>query len=81
MRLRLFSFNIQLRRHVDLIGDVFAVLFALAHTLGKKIFDLPVDRAEIILCPGGDSGVELGRETQRDLLFLLIVHINRGCPS
>ena len=58
------SLEIELGRNVDLLADVFAVLFPLAHALGQKILDLAVDGAEIVLCPGGDGGVELGGQAQ-----------------
>ena len=48
------SLEIELGRNVDLLADVFAVLFPLAHAFGQKILDLAVDGAEIVLCPGGD---------------------------
>ena len=73
--------NIQLGRNIDLIRDVFPILFSLSDAFGEQIFDLTVHRAKIILCPGGNGGVELGGEAQRKLLFLIIVHINTGCPS
>ena len=50
--------EIQLRRDVQLVGDIFPVLFALTHALGKQIFDLPVHRAEVILCPSGKMIVD-----------------------
>ena len=65
------SLEIELGRNVDLLADVFAVLFPLAHTLGQKILDLAVDGAEIVLCPGGDGGVELGGQAQGHLLLAL----------
>ena len=68
------SLEIELGRDVDLLADVFAVLFPLAHALGQKILDLAVDRAEIVLCPGGDGGVELGGQAQGHLLFGVVVH-------
>ena len=68
------SLEIELGRNVDLLADVFAVLFPLAHALGQKILDLAVDGAEIVLCPGGDGGVELGGQAQGHLLFGVVVH-------
>ena len=57
-------FDVQLWGDVDLIGDVFAVLFALADTFGEKVFDLTVHRTKIIFGPSGDGGVELGGEAE-----------------
>ena len=53
-------FKVKFGRYVDFVGNIFSVLFALADTFGKQIFDLTVDRAEIVLRPGGDSVVQLG---------------------
>ena len=69
------SLEIELRRHVDLFADVLTVLFPLAHTFGQQIFDLAIDGTEIVLRPGGDGGVELGRKAQRNLLFGVVVHV------
>lgn len=66
--------EIQFWRDVQLVGDIFPVLFALTHALGKQIFDLSVHRAEVILCPCRDSVVQLCRQPQRDLLFSVITH-------
>ena len=63
-------FNIKFYRLVDRIGNVFAVFLALLDALGQKIFDLPVDRTEIILRPRSYGIVQLCRKAQRDLLFL-----------
>ena len=68
------SLEIELGRNVDLIGDVFAVLFALADTFGEKVFDLTVHRTKIIFGPSGDGGVELGGQAQGHLLFGVVVH-------
>ena len=38
------SLEIELGRDVDLLADVFAVLFPLAHALGQKILDLARQR-------------------------------------
>ena len=57
-------FDVQLWGDVDLIGDVFAVLFPLAHTFGEKVFDMTVHRTKIIFGPSGDGGVELGGEAE-----------------
>ena len=51
--------DIQFGRHVELVRDVLAVLFALTHTLGEQILDLPVHRAEVILSPCGKGIVEI----------------------
>ena len=75
--LNMDSLEIKLRRHVDLFADVFAVLFPLTDALGEQIFDLAVDRAEVILRPGSNGGVELGRKAQGHLLFGAIVHGRR----
>ena len=62
-------FDIQFRRHIDLVRDILAVLFALPHALRQQIFDLPVHGTEIIFCPLGNFIVKALREPQRDLFF------------
>ena len=62
-------FDIQFRRHIDLVRDILAVLFALPHALRQQIFDLPVHRAEVIFGPGGKGIVELRVQAQGHLLF------------
>ena len=74
-------FYVQLRRHIQLLRCGRAVLFALAHALGQKIFYLPVDRAEVILRPRGDCVVQLRRQAQRHLLFRVVRHISTACRS
>ena len=74
------SFDVQIRRQVQLMGHRTAVFLALAHALGQQVLDLPVHRAEIVLRPGGDGRVETGRQPQRDLLFLP-GHLSTNCPS
>ena len=64
-----FLGNVEFGRDVDLIRDVLPVLFALTHALGEQILDLPVHRAEVILCPGGKGVVELRVQAQGHLLF------------
>lgn len=54
------SLEIELGRYVDFIADVLAVFLSLAHALAEQILDLSVDRAEVVLGPGGDGGIELG---------------------
>ena len=66
--------DIQLRREIDLLADIFAVLFSLAHALAEQVFDLPVDGAEVILRPRGERGIEPGTQAQGNLFLLLIVH-------
>ena len=63
------SLEIELGRNVDLLADVFAVLFPLAHALGQKILDLAVDGAEIIFCPGGNLIIKLCRKPERNLFL------------
>ena len=65
--LRLFDIDIE--RLVDFVRYIFSVFLSLADTFGQKIFDLPVDRSEIILRPGGNVVVQLFRQPQRNLLL------------
>ena len=62
-------FNVELGRFIQVLGDVFAVFLALAYAFRQQVFDLPVDGAEIILCPGSDLGIKRFRNAQRDLFF------------
>ena len=62
-------FQIQLRGHIQLIRNIFSILFTLTHTLGKQILDLPIHRAEVVLRPGGNGVVQLRIQPQGDLLF------------
>ena len=70
-RLPLILFDIQFRRHIDLVGDILTVLLPLTDALGEEILDLTVHRAEVILCPGSNGIVELRIQTEWDLLFRL----------
>lgn len=74
-------FDIKFGRNVHLIRNVFPVLFSLANALGKKILDLSVDRAKVILRPRRNGGIQLWRQAKGDLLFSLIVHLSKGFPS
>ena len=44
--------NINFKRFVQRLGNIFPVLFALFYAFGQKIFDLTVYRTKIILRPG-----------------------------
>ena len=70
------SLDVQVGRGVYFVGNVFSVLFHLAHTFGQKVFYLPVDGAEIVLRPSGDGVVQPGGEAKGDLLFLIFGHLN-----
>ena len=59
----------------------FPFFFSLTNALGKKILDLSVDRAKVILRPRRDGGIQLWRQAKGDLLFSLIVHLSKGFPS
>ena len=68
-----FLFDIQFRRDIYLVGNIFAVLLPLAHALGEQVFNLTVNAAEVILRPGGNGIIELRGNSQWNLLFLLII--------
>jgi len=55
--------NIKLRGYVELVGNGSTVLLSLTDAFRKKIFDLPVHTAEIVLCPRGDGRVQLLRKS------------------
>ena len=73
-----FLFNIQFDGYIDLVGDVLAVFLPLTDTLGEQILDLAVYRAEVVLRPGRDGGVQLGGEPQRDLLLVVSHKLTDG---
>jgi len=75
------SFYIQLGWDVELVGDVFSVLFTLSDAFGQEIFDLSVHRSEVILCPCGDRVIELFRQSERNLFLSVIAHINTSFPN
>ena len=51
------------------VGNVFPIFLALADTFGEQIFNLPVYGAEIILRPGCNLVIKLGRKPERDLFL------------
>ena len=72
------SLEIELGRNVDLLADVFAVLFPLAYALGQKILDLAVDGAvgmvEMALERLAEKGtVELDEERKAAMVSNLLV--------
>ena len=77
----LFLLYIQFRRDVQFVRDILPVFLALAHTFGQKILYLSVHRTKVILGPCRDRLIQLCREPQRDLFFLVIRHISKDCPS
>ena len=62
--------NINFQRFIDILPDIFSVLFALPHALGQKVLDLTVHRAEVIFCPRGDFRKQFRGNPQRHLFFL-----------
>ena len=62
-------FDVDIERLVDFVRYILSVFPALADTFGKKIFDLPVNRSEIILCPGGNVVLQFLRQPQLNLLL------------
>ena len=53
--------DVHIKRSINFIGYIFAVLFALFNALGQQIFNLTVDRAEVVLRPCGDIVIQLFR--------------------
>ena len=49
--------------------DIPAVFLSLPDAFCQEIFDLPVDRAEIILRPRGDGVIKLIAQPQRNLFL------------
>ena len=59
-----------------MIGDIFSVFLSLPDTFGEKVFNLSVDGAKVVLCPGGNGRIKFGGQPQRNLLFFLsLCHI------
>lgn len=63
------SVKIQLRRLVEMLRNVLPILLALPDTFGQEVFDLAVDRAEIVLRPGSDCVIELFIQPERNLFL------------
>ena len=63
------SLDVDFQRLIQILRDIFPILFPLTDTFGQKIFDLPVHGTEIIFCPLGNFIVKALREPQRDLFF------------
>ena len=80
-------FRIAVDARIGIRGSV-SRLFSFAYAFGKQVFDLPVEGAEIFLCPGRKIPVQEIRKPERDLLFILPVHppysvpeLTTGCAS
>lgn len=54
---------------VENIRYVSAGLSSLADALGEQVLNLSVNRAKVVLCPGGNLLIKLMRQAQRNLLF------------
>ena len=72
--------DVQFRRDVNLVGDIFPILLPLADAFGEQILNLPVHRAEVILRPGRDGGVQLGGEAKGNLLFRVLLLSAMAAP-
>lgn len=70
---------------VYLFADVAAILPALFYALGKQVFDLTVDGAEIRFRPRGEIVIQLFGQSQRDLLLnahqYKLPELTTGCAS
>ena len=63
------SLNIQFRRLIHSVGNIFPVFLTLPDAFSKQILDLAVDGAEIIFCPGGNLIIKLCRKPERNLFL------------
>ena len=68
------SLDVDIQRFIQMFGYIFAVFPALPDTFREEILDLSVDRAEIVLRPGGDIVIQLFREPERNLFLFLFIH-------
>lgn len=69
------SFNVQFGRYIKLFRHIRSVFLPLSDAFCQKIFNLPVHRAEIILCPGCNCVIKLPGKTERNLFFGVVCHI------
>lgn len=51
-----------------------SVLSVLANALSEQVFDLSVERTEVLFCPRGQCIIQRFGETQGDLLFRGVSH-------
>ena len=65
-----FCLKLEIGRLIDFVRDIFSALFVLLYAFGQDIFDLTVDRAEVLLCPRRELVVQLLGQAQRYLLLL-----------
>ena len=65
-----FFSDFEIGRLVDFIRDIFSALFVLLYAFGQNVFDLTVDRAEVLLRPRRELIVQLLGQAQRYLLLL-----------
>ncbi len=52
------SGKVQFWGNVKFLRNIAPCFLSLTDAFGQQIFDLTVDRAKIILCPSGKSGIE-----------------------
>lgn len=64
-------FNIQFGWDIQLVGNILTVLLSLSDAFRQKIFDLPVDGTEVVLCPCGNCIIELSRKAKGNLFFVV----------
>ena len=62
--------DFEIWRLVDFIRDIFSALFVLPDAFGQNVFDLTVDRTEVLLRPRRELVVQLFGQAQRYLLLL-----------
>ena len=70
LTIRCYCLQLEIWRLVDFIRDIFSALLVLLYAFGQNVFDLTVDRAEVLLRPRRELVVQLFGQAQRYLLLL-----------
>lgn len=79
------KFGRRLPLFISIIRNIFrnisAAFFVRFNAFGEEVFDLPVYRSEIALCPFGKLAEQFRAYSQRNLLFLFLAHLNKDFPN
>ena len=74
LKYRWILFNVQFDWLIEMLRNIFTVLFTLSDAFGEKIFNLSVNGTEIVLCPGCQLIIQRFRHAERDLLLRFFCH-------